>query len=210
MIPALLSLHQRRLIKQAMMKFCKPCCGGSGSGSGSGSVIPDGPGPCCCSWCAGCLPSGAPSSFTGPSSLTATISVPCVGTKTITILPGSGSPNPCYQTAPFGGMYVGSQAAGGGSCTRCDGLGPLIWLGETDIAALFCGFAEPNSVFSLAFLIWGATGFAGGSPPLTVVSCDPFYATYTGELICSPFFIADPYSTCTSCVGQTLTIEVTE
>lgn len=203
-LPAGTSLTHELLTK--IINQCLPCGDPCGSGSGSGS----GQGPCCCNWCAGCLPSGAPSSFTGPASLTATISVPCVGTKTITIVPGSGSPNACYQTAPFGGMYYGSQAAGAGSCIRCDGLGPLIWLGETDIAALFCSFAEPNSVFSLAFLIWGATGFAGGSPALTVVSCNPFYATFTGTIACSSAFVTDPYSTCDSCVGQTITIEVTE
>lgn len=189
----------------AALLACKPCCGG-GSGSGSGGGV----GPCCCNWCGGCLPSGAPSAFTGPASLNVSISVPCVGTKTFSMTPNGASPNSCYQTAPLTGMYIGGGSAPSGSCVRCDGLGSLIWLSETDVVALFCSFAEPSSVFSLAFVVWGTSGMAGGQVPLTVSSCDPFYATGSGELACSPFFVPGPYSICTPCVGQTVTIEVTE
>lgn len=134
-----------------MCQFCGQPTSGSGSGSGSGGTGDDG---LCCGWCARTDPS---SNVGAPSTLQATVTVDCMGTRTVT-LTRSTSIN-CSGDGNLTYTYQDDTPVSGG-CAVC-GPGSITWTDTTPsfFLEVSCESGPHSSSPSERSSKWTITGF---------------------------------------------------
>lgn len=193
---------------------CRPCGCGTGSGGGSGSGFNS---QCCYQWCQNCDADGV-GTFVGPNTLTASLSVTCIGTRTLTLdKPSSG----CFHSIPvLGSMYYGiSGATVAGGCLRC--LAPFvidIWSDNESEMWIQCGADGGYDVSTSLWLranLYSTTGAIFYCSRLNIVSLSPFYAIPDEQtVVCAvghpEINVPGAATFCVDCVGQLVTGEVTE
>jgi hypothetical protein len=181
-----------------------PCCpqGGSGSGSGSGGGPPDPPVGPCCDW---------PTDESCPEELTATATV-CSLSCTKTLLKGSCGGG-AFEYADDPTLHTSVN----GDCEACPPVFGPTWLDETVCAIqLECSTDEEGvaTVRSTGQMASATALVKWRECPVTIVSCNPFYAYIEVEVVCN--FLAEPTgvncaaTVCEACAGETLFIEFTQ
>lgn len=188
-------------LPQSVLEAIACCCfgndGGSGSGIGSGGGPPVPGVGTCCDWCAGNCPATLQATATA-------CGLSC--TKTLE----GGCPGVCPDGAFSYEDDVALRTTVNGNCDPCPTVGGPIWL-----AAVEC---EIRLTCANGRAVTGGQMASAGrlvrwlDVPVTIVSCDPFYAVAQVVIACglSTGGADLAVSPCAACEGQVLLIEFTE
>ncbi len=196
-------LTQNQILAAAAVLACKPCCGGSGSG-GSGS---NGHFGACC----GC-------DTNWPLGLTCTASIPCIGSRTFSLgyvsgnICSAGSWTGTYtQTATTTNITSPTTCLGGIKLEGYSSIGPK----ESLTVSLQC-----VSGIMLVHVVWDYAAINGTKfehiigidLPMTLVSCSPkiIHGAFTTACGDGSGPAGTAYSIYADCVGQTLTVDISE
>lgn len=209
-IPPGLTFKQKKAM--AALLACRPCCGAGGSGSGSGiggGNFGGGLTDCC-----GCT------SF--PSTLTATVDIPCIGNRTFT-LTRQESNDDCNDPVDFletvNYSYYDLTTGASDSFTQdpCDPTvipNPFIAPAkeEWDVSLICCN--SPNGrrwILHITVIKWdaGISKSVVYARQINLLSCDPIiFQSVSANIVCTDALVGDTSDCCSDCYTEPYTGDV--